>query len=186
MRLSIVRVRDLLVYMGLPAIFGMCMVGAAMSNEIHAGLRIVGWNLYTFGCVICALVLYRRLYLVDVFRYRTFHKILVGWTKDKYYVPQAEIERCVEETLCKLEVEFAGARTAVAGCVILFREPLWYSLATMRTVSGEQDGLLISVGWRWRIEHTALAHEIAHRVLQVCANDPEELESHRILDRFQL
>jgi hypothetical protein len=186
MRLSAVRVIDLVVCIVIPAVIGSVMAGLVMLDSIGPVVRILGWNFYTMWAVGSALALYRRANLIDVFRFRTTHKCLVGWTGSKYAVSKSETEAVVDRTLATLEKEFADARKAVAGCVILFREPSWISLSTFRRVSGEQDGLLLTVGWHEDLEKTDLAHEIAHRVLQVCAEDPSEIDAHYIMSRFDL
>jgi hypothetical protein len=186
MRFSVVRVTDLVLYIWLPLMIESVMITTTLMGTGSALVRVVGWNFFVLICVASALALHRRLNLLDVFHYRTNQKVLVGWTNGKYAVAKSDVETLIDKALSKLEVEYPTARQALTGCVILFRETSWFSLSTLRRVTGEQDGLLLMVGWKPSLKDTDLMHEIAHRVLEICADDPDEVESHRILERFNL
>lgn len=117
-------------------------------------------------------------------KYIAENGLLVGWTDDKWAVDRSQFNALVSEYLSKAETVFPGARSAVDGVVVIFREPIWYY--HYRRVAGLQDGAVLSVGWAENLSETALRHELGHRILQVLAGDPPEEEAHRILHAHKL
>jgi hypothetical protein len=83
---------------------------------------------------------------------------------------------------------YAGANDALRGCMVWFREESWLMDTgpgtIARKVAGVQDGQLIYVGWRVDLSTSALKHELAHRILQVCAGDPPEALAHETMRRL--
>lgn len=114
-------------------------------------------------------------------RYLTRHGLAVGWTKERYAVPQADVERLTVDTLSRLLPFYPDAPEALHGCVVVFREPVWTQWMTARRVMGEQDRSFIMVGWRRPLEDSSLAHELVHRVLEVFAGDPPEVAAHELM-----
>jgi hypothetical protein len=127
-----------------------------------------------------------RAYYANKLRYITKHGLRISWTRQYYFVHLYDVEVETERFLKKIIAHFPGAPSAIRGCIVIFREPVWRQWGDGRRICGEQDYRLISVGWREKLMYTALEHELAHRVLQVCAGDPSEIEAHRIMREIGL
>jgi hypothetical protein len=113
------------------------------------------------------------------FKFMSAQGVAVGWTRDIFRVDRDAFEALIEEYLTKAETVFPGARAAVNGSTVIFREPVWYYRT--KPVEGLQDHSILSVGWRPNLVETALRHEIGHRILQVLVGDPPEEAAHQIL-----
>ena len=116
--------------------------------------------------------------------------VFIGWEDDRYCVSPEMVERELAVMAQKMSLEFPKALDALRGCVIFFRETGWMQDQkpglVARKVSGVQDDFLIIVGWQPDLSRSALAHECAHRVLQVFAGDPVESVQHERLARLGL
>jgi hypothetical protein len=109
--------------------------------------------------------------------------LVVGWKEDKYVVSGEAVEKEVLECITKMRPLFPSAENALRGCVVFFTDPTFIQPPERpgmlaRRVAGVQDGQLIIVGWREDLSHSALKHELAHRILQVYDGDPPEVLAH--------
>jgi hypothetical protein len=107
--------------------------------------------------------------------------LAVGWDNDRYCVSGEAVSLVLANCLIKMREAYPCAEEALRGCIIWFREPVWAQQTPSllaRKVAGVQDGQLIVVGWREDLTKTALEHELAHRIIQVCGGDPPEDIAH--------
>lgn len=151
---------------------------------------LVGWIILWVAVlgmwVIAGLFMARRWKWIHWLRY-TLNPVgcVVGWAEDKYCVSVEAVEEQIVEVLAKMIPRYAGAEAALKGCVLFFQEPTWVQDLgpgfVARKVAGVQDGTLLYIGWRENLSESALKHELAHRVLQVCANDPDETTAHKLM-----
>lgn len=116
--------------------------------------------------------------------------VVIGWENDLYCVSPEAVEKELNDVAVKMATEFPKALDALRGCVIWFREPTWlqdqHPGLLARKVAGVQDGFLLIVGWQADLSKSALAHECAHRVLQIYGGDPVESVAHERLARLGL
>jgi len=116
--------------------------------------------------------------------------LVVGWDNDQYCVSGEAVTLEITDCITKMQHEYSRASEALRGCVVWFREPAWVQQVppgfVARKVAGIQDGQLIVVGWREDLSKSALKHELAHRVLQVCAGDPPEVMAHAQMSKMGL
>lgn len=133
------------------------------------------------------------------FRWRSIHiknlrfvldppGLVVGWDNDRYCVSGESVQAEYDDLIVKMAAVYPKAADALRGCVVWFREPTWVQGASAgflaRKVAGVQDGQFLVVGWHADLKSSALEHEMAHRVLQVCAGDPVESVAHAMLSKL--
>lgn len=181
MRFSVITLADLFFFALLPGFFSVAMVIASFTSGNPVEGLVIGWVAIALWAGIGFHLLWSRAHQSPKLQYSTRHGLTVAWTQPSYAVSREAVERITEATLLKMERRFPDAGKALQGCLLLFREPVWTQLTTCRRVAGEQDYSLLTVGWADPLEKSALAHELAHRVLQVYAGDPSEQEAHHVL-----
>lgn len=141
------------------------------------------------ACLVILIILTaRRTYLRSQARlkFESSHQLRVGWTQRKYAVRIEEVDALIEDLIDRVDHAYPLARQALVGCTIVFREPTWVQWRRFRRVEGEQDGMFLTVGWKSELDNSALQHELAHRILQVCAGDPSEDVAHEMLVHLQI
>lgn len=186
MRFRLLPVTDLIFFVLFPALFVvLTIIGTLTPGNSPQGI-VISWLACCAWISISVLKVYERRSMRSMLHYVTKHGIYVGWTKPDYEVAQEMVERQVDRLLSLLEDPYPSAPEALRGCVVLFREPSWVQLSTGRRISGEQDHTIIVVGWNIIIDHTALQHELAHRILQIGARDPDEATAHELMEEYGL
>jgi len=150
---------------------------------ILGGAVLVVW-------VIAVLFFVRRFRFLKTLRFILEPGVVFGWDNDKYSVSEDAAMLEIVDLLAKMTPAYPNAASALSGCLVWMREPEWAQGRTVgfagRLVAGVQDGQLLLVGWREDLKTSALKHEMAHRVLQVCAGDPPEAAAHEILAKLGL
>lgn len=115
--------------------------------------------------------------------------LVIGWDEG-FDVDPAAVEREVVEVIKRMSQKYVGAEGALRGCLVHFTNPeRLRDIApgfVARKLAGAQQGELIIVGWRAAVGTTALKHELAHRVLQICAGEPDQETAHKIMAEFGL
>ena len=160
--------------------------GYTLSSHSNAIIAFVLWTCIGLWIGISFVLLFERGNLNRVKRYYSQHNIWVGWTRDKYAVDMNSFDSQVALVISRMSAVYPDAWLAISNCTVVFREPEWMQLETLRRVRGEQDGSLLVVGWSPNLAKTALLHELGHRILQVCASIPGEEEGHLELVKFGL
>lgn len=170
---------EISLFIAVPLLAAGVMVGDTVAVLApHAGL-VIRWSAVGVYSSFAVVMLWRKARPHPCFKFMADYRIAVGWTQEQYRVDPDEFNALVAEYLTKAETVFPGARTAVEGCTVIFREPVWYY--GRRHVEGLQDHSILSVGWKKNLVETSLRHELGHRILQVLLGDPPEEEAHRIL-----
>lgn len=186
MRLSLLAASDWLLFILAPLIGFGTAVGYTAAPYSHAPTTLGLWAFVGLWTGISLVLLMERSNVSRIRRYFSQHQMWVGWTRESYKVDLNDFDTQVATVLLKMSETYPDAWRALAGCTIVFREPEWIQLETLRRVRGEQDGMLLVVGWTGALVHSALAHELGHRVLEVCASIPGEEEGHRELVKYGL
>lgn len=139
---------------------------------------------------IAAAFFVRRARFLKTLRFVLEPGVVFGWDSNQYRISEDAARLEVDDLLAKMTPSYPNAAAALAGCLVWVREPTWNQDGTVafaaRTVAGVQDGQLLLVGWREDLKTSALKHELAHRVLQVCAGDPHEAVAHELLAKLGL
>lgn len=187
---------DLIVFGGLALITLIFAVLVELNPENRTAEMLAGhiilWAVVVASFTLPLVFFLMRKRALDKFHYVTAHGIVVGWTAPEYAVRPEVIEQITATLLQKLDKHkmYSYAGKALAGCVVLFREPVFYNEAVYdrslgrwmtQKVTGLQDGLVLYVGWREDITTSALEHELCHRVLQVYAGDPPQDVAHKMM-----
>ena len=186
MRLSLLTARDWAFLILLPLLGVGTIFGYMLSSHSDAVISFVLCALIGFWIGISFELLFERGNLNRVKRYYSQHNIWVGWTRDAYAVNLNNFDSQVAFVISRMSDVYPDAWLALSNCTVVFREPEWIQLETLRRVRGEQDGSLLVVGWSPDLAKTALLHELGHRILQVCASIPGEEEGHQELIKFGL
>lgn len=179
-----------------PALFTfsvVCLVGVYLTPQDVApplAAWIVLWSIPPLFLGASLYLAYKRLLYGKYFRYTSFG-ITVAWKDDQYRVYDNEFESTIVQFLDKISPKYlTTALPALQGCVVLFREPTWQvdarPGAVAHYVAGLQDGMLIHVGWNADLSHTALCHELMHRVYQICEGDPPQTIAHNMMKEFNI
>lgn len=155
---------------------GMAAWATATPGNPLAGIVAV-WLVVAAMLAICALYFWRRWTWV-----RQIHLdvlgLHVGWTDPRWSVEKLAVQTELTRAVMLTSVRYSDPMRALSGCVVLFREPAWTPPpsvnlpAGFRLVTGLQWDQVLEVGWRQNLAESALAHELGHRVVQVCGNDP--------------
>lgn len=185
MRLSLLTLTDALFFVLFPLLALATAVWAMVSQQ-EAPAQLVSWVAAAGWIGVSIVQVIQRCRTTKILKFESSHRLWVGWTDKQYAVKIEDFDATVEELLVHLEPTYPLARQALAGCVVVFREPTWTQITSLRRVAGEQDGTFITVGWHLRLDDSALVHELAHRVLQICAGDPSEEKAHEVLAKIGL
>lgn len=173
-----------------PAVFVLNLslaVGAHMTEQ-DPPLPLVAWVILWLSVVgvllINILFFLNRLRVGKDLKYQT-RGMTVGWTDDKWSVKPEDFEASVDAYLEKLRPKYPDLEKALAGCIVVFREPKWpidvKKGAVAQYVAGLQDYNVLYVGWRENLEWSALWHEMTHRVFQVFEGDPPQEVAHKMM-----
>lgn len=184
MRLSLLANADWLFLIILPIMGVGVALGLSVSAWAHPFTIFALWAFMGLWVGVSAVLLLERGNLNRIKRYYSQHNVWVGWTQDKYKVDLGEVDALIAQAIYRMAPTYPEAWKALTHCTVVFREPEWIQLETLRRVRGEQDGPLLVVGWAPVLSGTALLHELGHRILQVCASIPGEEEGHRELVKF--
>jgi len=185
LRLRVISLVDWLFFIAFPLASVVLAVYTLLTPQ-EASARLVSCISAMGWVAVSVVVLLQHYQTRRVLKFESKHQVRVGWLQPQYEVYPVVFDEEVESLLVKLEQGYPCARQALHGCTVIFREATWIQLGTLRRVAGEQDGEFIVVGWRPRIHDSALQHELAHRVLQVCAGDPSEERAHAVLVKLGL
>ena len=186
MRLSLLTTHDWIWLILLPLLGIGTVFGYTISPGSNPFTTFALWASLGLWIGISAVLLVERGNLNRVKRYYSQHNLWVGWTHEKYAVDLNSFDSQVALVLSRMSGVYPEAWSALSNCTVVFREPEWIQLETLRRVRGEQDGPLLIVGWSTDLTKTALLHELGHRILQVCASIPGEEEGHLELVKFGL
>lgn len=180
---------DVLVWGGLNLSVTGLAIGASLTKQ-DPPVAPIGW------CVLWATVLLFWIVAALYFRQRWIHLkklhfvidppgLAVGWEEDQYRVSDQQVQAVYDDLIAKMAPTYPQAAAALRGCVVMFCEPVWIQDTRPgflpRKVAGVQDGMLLLIGWRADLQSSALRHEMAHRVLQMCAGDPSEAAAHEVM-----
>jgi len=173
-----------------PAVF---VIGLGLAIGAHLTpqdppVPLVGWLiLWTVvgGFLLINLLLVgHRLSMGKELRYQT-RGMVVAWKEDKYAVSDIAFEKAIDDYLLVVQKKYPTAMSALAGCVVIFREPKWPLHVKKGKVTsyaaGLQDNTVLYVGWHANLAESALAHEMTHRVFQVFEKDPPEEVAHAMM-----
>lgn len=179
------------VFLGIPT--GLAIGGSLTKQDppVPAVGWIILWAAVSGMYFVAVMFFIRRWKCLNNLRFRLEPSgLTVGWADDKYCVSAEAVEAEVNDLLAKMTPTYPDAAKALRGCVAWFQEPSWVQDGgvgyMVRRVAGVQDGQLILVGWREDLKTSALKHELAHRVLQVCAGDPVESVAHEMMTKMGL
>ena len=165
----------------------LCGVWATLTPGNDLVGLIILWAVCLCFWGIAGLLYYTRNLALSNLQYVTVHGLIVGWTRPEFAIRPEVVENATEDLVVRMLQRYPEAPVALRGCVVLFREPTWLQCAVdapNRKVAGLQDGDWLYVGFNEDLAKTAFGHELAHRVLQVNANDPSEADAHAIMGQL--
>lgn len=177
--------RDLLWFGGFTVVSTVVSLGVTLTpgNDL-LGIALT-WSVCLAFWAISAIYFSTRAAALKTYLFTTPHQISVYAMSPDYEVYELEFNAEVIRVLRAMKVIYPTAEIALQGCVVVFREPTWWQNVEWyytRKVAGVQDHMVLQVGWHKDLRQSALAHELAHRILEICAADPEEPKAHRIIE----
>lgn len=155
------------------------IIGSSISNII------IMWSLVLVSVIVVVVYIW-QINKIPVKFTISDPSISICWYDEAYAVSKYDV---IKET-ARVVNAFASMYTresvinALNGCHVFIREPKWSNNG--RTVAGLQYGATIEIGWYKLFETSAYAHELGHRVLEVCGGDPEENAAHVVLSKIGL
>ena len=183
MRIDILRVSDLLFFVLFPVAALATAICASVTGAEAVG-QVVAWISAAAWVGISSGYLRSRYTSTSALKFKGAAGIWVAWSEAQYAVSTEEFNAEIGALIKAIVVDFPGAEASLNDCIVLFREPTWIQWSSGRKIAGEQDNTLVSVGWHQDLKQSALKHELFHRVLQVCAGDPEENSAHKIMREY--
>lgn len=176
MRIQTYDIKTVVILWSLTVVSFVCSLGGTLTSGNPWQGILVAWVSFAGFLGVSVHFTYKNSYR---YQFKDVHGIYVTWDNAGHAIRQEEFEATIEQMLQKMECRYSTARVAIRECVVIFREPVW--MFNGRKVAGLQDGYIISVGWSKHLGDSALAHELGHRILQVCAGDPGEDYGHKIM-----
>ena len=175
------------------ALPGLFLIGLGLAIGAHltpqdSPVPLVGW-LILWAVVLAFLIInllfvYHRLTMGKELRYMT-RGMIVAWKEDKYEVKDTVFEEAIDTYITMMKPKYPEVERALAGCVVLFREPKWplhvKKGKVLKYAAGLQDNNVLYVGWHANLADSALDHEMTHLVFQVFENDPPEELAHTMM-----
>lgn len=165
-------------------------IGAYLTPQ-DPPVPLVGWVILWLVNVMFILInimfVIHRLKMGKNLKYVT-RNMVVGWTDAKWAVKDTEFESSVDAYITKMRPKYPQVEKALAGCVVIFREPKWAidqrKGKVAKYIAGLQDYNILEVGWNQYLTQTALWHEMTHRVFQLFEGDPPQDKAHEMMSKL--
>ncbi len=167
---------------------GLPLGGALAAHRWATGVEPQGWAILWAAVLgmwgVCAIYFRRRwASLLTQHFWVVPPTLVVGWEEGADVDP-GEVAAQVAEVVRQLTPAYPGAEGSLRGCLVHFRRE-WLTDARpgfmQARIAGVQDNRLIVVRKLEPLSRSALRHELAHRVLQVCAGDPPVEKQHALI-----